>query len=83
MQQKCYHNVNTSGQNKLMNYPRLIKRLRTSLFLSQSDLAEILGTNKVSVSRWENGKFLPSNKYKKELYVLFKKHIPEDLNRYV
>ncbi|MDY0214463.1 MAG: helix-turn-helix domain-containing protein [Bacilli bacterium] len=66
-----------------MNYPRLIKRLRASLFLSQTDLAEILGTNKVSVSRWENGKFIPSNKYKKELYVLFKKHISEEINSHV
>ena len=66
-----------------MDYQRLIKSLRESLFLSQSDLAEILGTNKVSVSRWENGKFLPSNKYKKELFSLFKEHIPEEINRRV
>lgn len=58
-----------------MNYPELIKSLRQNLIISQSELAEILGTNKVTISRWENGKFVPNYKYRRKLQELFIEHV--------
>jgi DNA-binding transcriptional regulator YiaG len=55
-------------------YPQKIKKLREKMIMSQEELATLLGTNKVTISRWENGKFEPTYKYKKLLNELFIKH---------
>ena len=37
-----------------------IKRARLALRMSQDDLAEAIGSNRVTISKYENGHFLPS-----------------------
>lgn len=56
-----------------MDYPRMIKKYREKNFISQTDLANILGASFVTVNRWENGHFEPTLKCKRELNKLFKK----------
>lgn len=70
-------------KGEFMNYSLLIKKLRNVLLISQSELAKLLGTNKVTVSRWENGKFEPNYKYKRQLVVLFNEHLPEEVRVHV
>ncbi len=38
-----------------MSYSELIKKIRNTLILSQTELAEKLGVSFSSVNRWENG----------------------------
>lgn len=57
-----------------MDYPRAIKELREKEFLTQEDLAKILGVSFISVNRWENGHFEPTMKIKKKLNALFVKY---------
>jgi DNA-binding XRE family transcriptional regulator len=54
-----------------MEYSEKIKLLREKMFVSQKELAEILGVSFVSVNRWETGKFNPTIKAKKKLNELF------------
>lgn len=54
-----------------MEYSEKIKLLREKIFVSQKELAEILGVSFVSVNRWETGKFNPTIKAKKKLNDLF------------
>ena len=51
-----------------------IKLLREKMFISQKELAELLGVSFVSVNRWETGKFNPTIKAKKKLNELFIKN---------
>ena len=55
----------------MINYSVKIKEYRERKFLTQEELAKILGVTKVSVTRWETGKFEPTMKIKKKLYQLF------------
>lgn len=57
-----------------MEYSEKIKLLREKMFVSQKELAEILGVSFVSVNRWETGKFNPTIKAKKKLNELFIKN---------
>jgi DNA-binding XRE family transcriptional regulator len=57
-----------------MEYSKKIKLLREKMFISQKELAEILGVSFVSVNRWETGKFNPTIKAKKKLHELFIKN---------
>jgi DNA-binding XRE family transcriptional regulator len=57
-----------------MEYSGKIKLLREKMFVSQKELAEILGVSFVSVNRWETGKFNPTIKAKKKLNDLFIKN---------
>ena len=57
-----------------MEYSEKIKLLREKMFVSQKELAEILGVSFVSVNRWETGKFIPTIKAKKRLNDLFIKY---------
>lgn len=66
-----------------MDYAELIKKLRSKLLISQNELANILKTNKVTISRWENGKFEPNYKYKRQLVILFNEHLPEEVKTHV
>lgn len=63
-----------------MNYSKLIKEYRNKLFITQEELANVLGVSFVSVNRWENGHFQPTMKIKRKLNALFKdaKMIVED-----
>ena len=57
-----------------MDYARLIKDIREHLFLTQTELGQILGVSFETVNRWENGKFSPSMKIKKKLFELCKEN---------
>lgn len=54
-----------------MDYPLMIKRYREKVFLSQQDLADLLGVSVITVSRWENAHFEPTIKCKRKLHKLF------------
>ena len=47
-----------------------ISKYRSQLQLSQSEFAQLLGTNQVTVSRWESGTSTPSKYYRKALALL-------------
>ncbi len=55
----------------MINYAQKIKEYRERKFLTQVELAELLGVGKSSITRWENGQFEPTMKIKKKLYQLF------------
>ena len=55
-----------------MEYSKKIKLLRDKMFVSQKELADILGVSFASVNRWETRKFEPTIKTKKKLHDLFK-----------
>ena len=57
-----------------MEYSKKIKLLREKMFVTQKELAEILGFSFVSVNSWETGKFNPTIKAKKKLNDLFIKY---------
>lgn len=57
-----------------MNYPNIIKKLRTKLLLTQSEFASLLGVSFESVNRWENGKNEPSMKMKRQIAKLAKQN---------
>lgn len=56
-----------------MDYSKLIKFIREKLFLSQTDLANLLDVSFSSISRWEAGTFEPTIKAKKKISELCKK----------
>ena len=55
----------------MINYAIAIKEYRHKKFLTQEELAKILGVSVTSITRWENGKFEPTMKKKKILNKLF------------
>ena len=55
----------------MINYAQKIKEYRERKFLTQVELASILGVGKTTVTRWETGQFEPTIKLKKKLYQLF------------
>lgn len=55
----------------MFNYPKLIKEYRERKFLTQAELAKILGVGVNNVTRWETGKYEPTIKIKKKLFDLF------------
>ena len=55
----------------MINYSIKIKEYRERKFLTQEELAKILGVSKMSITRWETGKFEPTMQVKKKLYQLF------------
>lgn len=48
-----------------MTYAEKIKQSRETLLMTQSELANELGVNSITVCRWETGKTEPSIKAKK------------------
>ena len=58
-----------------MDYPTLLKAYRQKVFLTQEEFAQKLGISYVTLNRWENGKFEPTMKIKRELAPLFKKYL--------
>ena len=61
-----------------MNYPRIIKQLRQKLFLSQEDMANLLGVSFSSINRWENNHYEPTIKTKKKIHNLCIKYDIEE-----
>ena len=57
-----------------MNFQEIIKKLRTKLVLSQSELAELLGCSFSSVNRWERGHYQPTIKVKRKILQLCKEN---------
>ena len=57
----------------MFDYAKKIREYRERKFLTQEELAKILGVTFVSISRWERGKFEPNMEAKKKLAGLFKK----------
>ncbi len=55
----------------MIDYPKMIKKYREHEFLTQTELAKILGVSLVSITRWETGHNEPTIKVKKKLYDLF------------
>lgn len=55
----------------MINYAIKIKEYRERKFLTQEELAKLLGVSKMSVIRWETGKFEPTMQMKKKIYQLF------------
>lgn len=51
----------------------LLKRIRTHLNMSQSELAEHLNVTFATVNRWENGRAIPNKLAQSKLYELCKK----------
>lgn len=54
-----------------INFSEKIKEYREIKFLTQQELADILGVTFVSVCRWETKKYEPTMKIKRKLYKLF------------
>ena len=57
-----------------MDYQIIIKEIRETLYLTQTEFAELLEVSFETVNRWENGKFKPSMKIKKKINELCKKY---------
>lgn len=57
-----------------MTYAEAVKKLRTTLILSQTELANLLGVSFQTVNRWERGTHKPTNKSKRKFAPYFKKH---------
>ena len=52
----------------------LIKKLRLDNNLTQKELADKLNVTFQAVSKWENGKSVPTMKVKRSIYKLMKKY---------
>jgi DNA-binding transcriptional regulator YiaG len=50
-----------------------IKQLRKKLELTQQELADLIGVNRITVHRWECGKKKPSNLARRQLQRLQEK----------
>ena len=50
-----------------MEWSLIIKKLRETLLLSQTEMADLLGVSFASVNRWENGKNDPTIKIKRKI----------------
>lgn len=53
-----------------MNWPIIIKKIRSNLFLTQEELASLIGVSFASINRWENGHHEPTMKAKRKLAEL-------------
>lgn len=50
-----------------MNWPKIIKTIRDKLFITQTELANMIGVSFASVNRWEQGHHEPTMKAKRKL----------------
>ena len=53
-----------------MNWSKIIKYLRNTMLLSQTELANLLGVSFASINRWENGHNEPTIKIKRKIKEL-------------
>jgi DNA-binding XRE family transcriptional regulator len=56
-----------------MEYSKILKQIRDKLFLTQQELAVMLGVSFATINRWETRKNNPSIKCKKKIVELAKK----------
>lgn len=56
-----------------MEYSTLVKRIRSELLVTQTELAEMLGVTFATVNRWERGHHVPTIKQKRALRELCRK----------
>lgn len=56
-----------------MNYSEQIKLIRSSLLVTQTELAEMLGVTFATINRWERGHHEPTIKQKRNLRELCKR----------
>ncbi len=56
-----------------MDYSALVKRIRSELLVTQTELAEMLGVTFATVNRWEKGHHEPSIKQKRAIRDLCSK----------
>lgn len=56
---------------KANDFGTFLKFCRTACIITQTQLGEVVGTNKHSVSAWELGKYLPSTEKYRELIQYF------------
>lgn len=68
-----------------MDYPQMIKDIRSTLNLSQEDLARELHISYATVNRWENAKAMPSKMAKRTLidYCKQNKLLQHVLDKYI
>ena len=57
----------------MINYAGKIKKYRECIFLTQSQLVNILGCKFMTISRWEAGRFEQNMVMKKKLVGIFRK----------
>lgn len=55
----------------MLDYARKIREYRERKFLTQEQLAKLLGVSYVTISRWETGTFKPNMAMKKKLIGIF------------
>ena len=55
----------------MFDYARKVKEYRERKFISQQELAKILGVSNVTICRWETGGYEPDIETKKKLVALF------------
>lgn len=55
----------------MIDFAKKIKEYRMIKFLTQEDLAALLGVASTTVVRWEKGQYEPTMKVKKILHQLF------------
>ncbi len=55
----------------MFDYARKVREYRERKFISQQELAKILGVSNVTVCRWETGRYEPDMETKKKLVALF------------
>lgn len=55
----------------MFDYARKIREYRERKFISQQELAKILGVSNVTVCRWETGRYELDMETKKKLVALF------------
>ena len=55
----------------MFDYAKKIREYRERKFISQQELAKILGVSNVTVCRWETGRYEPDMETKKKLVALF------------
>lgn len=56
----------------MIDYAKAVKEYRERKFLTQVQLADLLGVKFVTISRWETGRFEPNMAMKKRLVGLFR-----------
>lgn len=57
-----------------MDYSKIIKKLRETMLVTQSELAEKLGVSFATINRWENKRTEPTMKAKRKIRELCKKY---------
>lgn len=50
-----------------MNWSKILKTLRESMMLTQTEMAKILNVSFASINRWENGHNVPAMRVKRKI----------------